>query len=304
MDNFYSEYMVTYLQFFTDQHEYEIRALISFNDSIDGDYNEEYSSLTITYEIEFLSYIDDELDETLWTDYSNHPVYYTTGEYIQVDTVNNGVGYLDLPDLDPQPYLLNYSATLDKDDQEIHFVIYKDGETKAAKYLSANDESDGIAGTYKNNSKEFADVIIQYYQEQAFTQKIHNLIYESAYEEGYDDGRYEGNEVGFNNGYNIGYETGYEEGYELGYDTGRNHGEQVGYNQGYEVGYNQGYELGYDDGEINRPLTTFGTVIKVISDNATNLLNTEILPNFTISNIIFIPVIFSLLGIVFKFFRR
>lgn len=76
------------------------------------------------------------------------------------------------------------------------------------------------------------------------------------------------------------------------------------YIESYNEGYSSGYSSGYSDGEINRPLTTFGTVIKVISDNASSLLNTEILPNFTISNIIFIPVIFSLLGIVFKFFRR
>lgn len=49
---------------------------------------------------------------------------------------------------------------------------------------------------------------------------------------------------------------------------------------------------------------TFGSVIKIISDNAAALLETEILPNFTIGNIIFIPVIFSLIGIIFKFFRR
>lgn len=49
---------------------------------------------------------------------------------------------------------------------------------------------------------------------------------------------------------------------------------------------------------------TFGSVIKIISDNAAALLKTEILPNFTIGNIIFIPVIFSLIGIIFKFFRR
>lgn len=49
---------------------------------------------------------------------------------------------------------------------------------------------------------------------------------------------------------------------------------------------------------------SFGSVIKIISDNASALLETEILPNFTIGNIIFIPVIFSLIGIIFKFFRR
>lgn len=74
--------------------------------------------------------------------------------------------------------------------------------------------------------------------------------------------------------------------------------------ESYDFGYHTGYNQGYSAGEINRPLTTFGSVINVISDNASNLLQTEILPNFTISNIIFIPVIFSLLGIILKFFRR
>lgn len=85
-----------------------------------------------------------------------------------------------------------------------------------------------------------------------------------------------------------------------GYFEGLEKGKQIGYDEGFNVGY----DIGYESGETNRPLTTFGTVIKVISDNASELLQTEILPNFTISNIIFIPVIFSLLGIVFKFFRR
>ena len=93
---------------------------------------------------------------------------------------------------------------------------------------------------------------------------------------------------------------GKSEGYFEGLEKGILQGKEIGIEEGYQLGY----EVGFGEGKINRPLTTFGTVIKVISDNASNLLKTEILPNFTISNIIFIPVIFSLLGIVFKFFRR
>lgn len=95
-------------------------------------------------------------------------------------------------------------------------------------------------------------------------------------------------------------EIGKSEGYFEGLEKGIKQGKEIGIEEGYQLGY----EVGFGEGEKNRPLTTFGTVIKVISDNASSLLKTEILPNFTISNIIFIPVIFSLLGIVFKFFRR
>lgn len=95
-------------------------------------------------------------------------------------------------------------------------------------------------------------------------------------------------------------EIGKSEGYFEGLEKGIKQGKEIGIEEGYELGY----EVGFGEGQTNRPLTTFGTVIKVISDNASSLLKTEILPNFTISNIIFIPVIFSLLGIVFKFFRR
>ena len=292
MENFNSEYTVTYLQFFTDQHEYEIKAKINIYDTIVGDYNEEYSLYNIAYKVEFFVYADGIEEESLWIDYSNHPLYYGTGEYKQVDTENNGVGYLDIPSLDPAPYILNYGATINKDDQEIFFVIFKDSEVRADTYLLGNDETNGISGTHKNNSNEFASILFQYYWEQPFQEWVDSDFYQKTYDEGFEDGYFWGNEDGFENGLN--------EGYDIGYDSGH----RSGYNEGYDIGKNEGYQQGYNDGETNRPLTTFGTVIKVISDNATNLLKTEILPNFTISNIIFIPVIFSLLGIVFKFFRR
>lgn len=304
MENFNSEYTITYLQFFTDQHEYEIKALINFYDSIVGDYNEEFSSLNITYQIEFLIYVDGIEEKSIWIDYANNPVYYNSGDFQLVNTESNGVAYLDIPDLDPAPYLLNYGATINKEDQEIYFIIFKDGNVRGEQTLLGNDESDGISGTHKDNSNEFARILIDYYWEQPFHEWKDAALYFASYDEGYEDGYYQGNEDGFENGYFFGTEDGFENGLNEGYDIGYDSGHRSGYNEGYDVGINEGYQQGYEDGEINRPLTTFGTVIKVISDNASNLLNTEILPNFTISNIIFIPVIFSLLGIVFKFFRR
>lgn len=99
-------------------------------------------------------------------------------------------------------------------------------------------------------------------------------------------------------------EIGKSEGFSEGLEEGLEEGKELGREEGYNLGYDVGYDVGFEEGATNGTLTTFGSVIKVISDNASALLQTEILPNFTISNIIFIPVIFSLLGIIFKFFRR
>lgn len=106
----------------------------------------------------------------------------------------------------------------------------------------------------------------------------------------------------FNN--NLAADNKYNSGYESGYNTGYNSGYDLGYDGGYDSGYDIGYNEGYNEGSDNEVTFTFGKAIEIISTNASSLLQTEILPNFTIGNIIFIPVVFSLLGIILKIFRR
>lgn len=88
---------------------------------------------------------------------------------------------------------------------------------------------------------------------------------------------------------------------------GYNSGYTSGYNSGYDIGYDIGYEKGFIQGELNegeQVSFTFGKAIEIISSSAADLLKVEILPNFTIGNIIFIPVVFALLGVLLKIFRR
>lgn len=217
---------------------------------------------------------------------TDRPVYLPSNVIVDVNHEGQMIK-LNLPELVVDFRSWDYSIDFEIFDDQIDLYIYDydDVEISSAAVMIGGDEQNAQYLTIPYATRK--DAALSYFYED-----IEPLWEQYDYNNGYQVGEQEG----YHHGYNIGEQRGIEEGYNNGYHVG----EQEGYNNGYNVGYN----VGYNDGEINRPLTTFGTVIKVISDNASNLLNTEILPNFTISNIIFIPVIFSLLGIVFKFFRR
>lgn len=85
--------------------------------------------------------------------------------------------------------------------------------------------------------------------------------------------------------------------FDRGFRSGYEEGERVGYDAGYTTGYNEGHAIGYDKGVLG------DNVFTILADGINNFFSINILPNFSILNLLSIVVgAIIILGIGMKVF--
>lgn len=153
-----------------------------------------------------------------------------------------------------------------------------------------------------------------------FSINYYKMTYEyvTDYYEGFEDGFLKGYQAGYNAGYYASLGSTLEEAYQQGYNAGLQESlansdnaqvYDIAYNIGYRDGlelmkesiyskaFNDGYNAGFTDGSDN--VSSVSWIVTLLS-GLTSILSLQILPGFTLSTLIMIPMIFG----VFWFFLK
>lgn len=97
---------------------------------------------------------------------------------------------------------------------------------------------------------------------------------------------------------NLNLTSNFQDVFDKGYNTGYSDGHSQGYNVGVDVGYNKGFGDGAASGD-----TPSINWIRKVFDTINNILNIELFPNFKLSYIIGIFIIFPVLSWIIHWFR-
>lgn len=95
-------------------------------------------------------------------------------------------------------------------------------------------------------------------------------------------------------------------GYTQGFDEATLNESVEQYNKGYDKGFDEGYEVGFDEGvisvELGSDIADFGSFGRIMLDTVDNFLSFEIVPNFSLMNILQLVMTICLVILFLKFF--